>query len=338
MDKTHISVQNLSIYYDGQPGLRNISVDIPDKKITAIIGPSGCGKSTLLKSFNRLLDEQDKMKIKGTVLVDGEDIYDGKVDVTQIRKKMGLLSQRPQVLPMSIYDNVAYGPRIHNQKDKHKLDKIVQEHLENAGLWEEVKSRLHSPASKLSIGQQQRLCLARGLAVNPEVILGDEPTSALDPISAETIERRFLELKKDYTIVLVTHILRQAKRLADYVVFLYMGHLIEHGPADEFFNKPKYEKTQAYINGQFIVEHAIDRELDLRGTRCPENFDRVRSTLEEMPAEDILKLIVDYEAAINIFAREVDRAGHRVLEATRIGKASWEIVIKKEKPIISFQI
>jgi len=335
MDKTHISVQNVSVYYAGHPGVKNIAVDIPQRKITAIIGPSGCGKSTLLKSFNRLLDEQEGMKIKGKILIDGEDIYDSKTDVTLVRKKMGLLSQRPQVLPMSIFDNVAYGPRIHGQGNKKELETIVEKYLRIAGLWDEVKNRLHTPASKLSIGQQQRLCLARGLAVEPEVILGDEPTSALDPISAETIERRFLELKKDYTIVLVTHFLRQARRLADYVIFLYMGHLIEHGPADEFFNNPKYAKTQAYLSGQFIEEHKIDDELDLKGTKCPENFKQVWTVLEKMPSSRILRVTVDYEEAVREISKAVEHQGHRVLEAKRVGKTNWEIIAKKEHSILS---
>ncbi|MDI6784242.1 MAG: phosphate ABC transporter ATP-binding protein PstB [bacterium] len=255
--KTHISVRNLSVAYDTQQALNNITLDIPDKKITAIVGPSGCGKTTLLKSFNRLIDLQDGVKVTGKVLVDGEDIYDPKVEVTHLRKKMGLLSQRPQVLPLSIYENIAYGPRIHGIKDKKELEAIVEKYLKIASLWNEVKERLHAPASRLSIGQQQRLCLARGLAVDPEVILGDEPTSALDPISAEGIEQRFLELKNEYTIVLVTHILRQAKRLADYVIFLYLGNLIEHGPAEQIFNNPQDPKTQAYISGKFIGEKTI---------------------------------------------------------------------------------
>lgn len=250
--KSHISIKNLNVYYGDQQALNHISLDIPDKKITAIIGPSGCGKSTLLKSCNRLIDLQEGVRVTGEVLVDGENIYDPAVDVMRLRKKMGLLSQRPQVLPLSIYDNVAYGPRIHGIKNKKELDMIVEKHLKIASLWSEVKDRLHASASRLSIGQQQRLCLARGLAVDPEVILGDEPTSALDPISAEGIEQRFLELKNDYTIVLVTHILRQAKRLADYVVFLYLGNLIEHGPAEQVFNNPQNPKTQAYISGKFL--------------------------------------------------------------------------------------
>lgn len=250
--KSHISIKNLSVKFGDHQVLNNISLDIPDKKITAIIGPSGCGKTTLLKSLNRLIELQDGVNIRGSVLVDNEDINDPRVEITHLRKKMGLLSQKPQVLPMSIFDNVAYGPKIHGIRDKNKLNEIVEHYLKQSSLWNEVKDRLHKPASKLSIGQQQRLCLARGLAVEPEIILGDEPTSALDPISAEHIERRFLELKDQYTIVLVTHSLRQAKRLADYVVFLYLGGLIEHGPAEKFFIEPKDQKTKAYLTGSFI--------------------------------------------------------------------------------------
>lgn len=255
--RTHISVKGFNVWYGEHKALDNITVDIPDKKITAIIGPSGCGKTTLLKSFNRLIELQDGVRTGGQVLVDGEDINDPKVEVTHLRKKMGLLFQRPQVLPMSIYDNVAYGLRVHGVKDKKSLDEKVRHYLEEANLWDEVSARLRGPAASLSIGQQQRLCLARGLAVKPEIILGDEPTSALDPISAERIERKLLALKDQYTIVLVTHILRQARRLADYVIFLYMGSLIEHGPAREFFENPRDHKTKAYISGQFIEDTAV---------------------------------------------------------------------------------
>ncbi len=247
--KTHISVRDLSVYYGEEAALKNITVDIPDKKITVIIGPSGCGKTTLLRSFNRLVDAVDGVKVSGEVLVDGENIFAPNVEVTRFRKKMGLLSQRRYPLPMSIYDNVAYGPRIHGIKDKKRLDEIVEHYLRESSLWDEVKGKLHSPASALSIGQQQRLCLARGLAVEPEIILGDEPTSALDPRSSQRIEARFLELKNDYTIVVVTHILRQAKRLADYVIFLYLGKLIEHGPAAQIFENPREKMTKEYIQG-----------------------------------------------------------------------------------------
>lgn len=247
--KTHISVQNLNVFYGIEQALKNITVDIPEKKITAIIGPSGCGKTTLLKSFNRLIDSIDGIKVSGKVLVDGKNIFNPKVEVTHIRKKMGLLSQKPYPLPMSIYDNVAYGPKIHGIKDKKELSKIVEHYLKESSLWDEVKDRLHTPASRLSVGQQQRLCLARGLAVEPEIILGDEPTSALDPKSSQRIEQRFLELKKQYTIIIVTHILRQATRLADYVIFLYLGELIEYGPAGDVFNNPKEKMTKEYIKG-----------------------------------------------------------------------------------------
>src|SRR4030042_2155582 len=249
--KSHIKVRNLNVYYGSAHILKDITIDIPEKKITAIIGPSGCGKTTLLKCFNRLIDLQDNVMLTGQVFVDDTDIFDNSTEVIQLRKKMGLLFQKPQILPMSIYDNVAYGPRIHGLKNNKKLSEIVQHYLQEVSLWEEVKDRLHDSAARLSVGQQQRLCLARGLANEPEIVLGDEPTYALDPISAEKIEKKFLELRKNYTIVLVTHILRQAKRLADYVVFLYLGNLIEQGPAEQVFNHPQDPKTQADISGRF---------------------------------------------------------------------------------------
>jgi phosphate transport system ATP-binding protein len=239
-ERTHISIRDLNVYYGTLQVLKGISLDIPDRKITAIIGPSGCGKTTLLKSLNRLLDTVDGVRVDGRILV----------EVTAVRKKMGLLSQKPQVLPMSIFDNVAYGPKLHGVKDKARLDFIVRNHLVEAGLWDEVKDRLHNPASRLSVGQQQRLCLARGLAVGPEIILGDEPTSALDPQSSQRVERKLIDLKNDYTVIVVTHILRQARRIADYVVFLYLGELVEHGPAEEIFSNPKNPRTRAYMTGE----------------------------------------------------------------------------------------
>jgi phosphate transport system ATP-binding protein len=327
---THISVKNLSVWYGEHQALNNVSIDIPDKKITAIIGPSGCGKTTLLKSFNRLIDLQDGIRVNGQVLVDGEDIYDPKVEVTHLRKKMGLLSQKPQVLPLSIYENVAYGPRIHGIKDKKKLDTIVEHYLKESSLWNEVKERLHSPASKLSIGQQQRLCLARGLAVEPEAILGDEPTSALDPISAERIEQRFLGLKNQYTIILVTHSLRQARRLADYVVFLYLGSLIEHGPAIEFFRNPKETKTRDYINGHFIEEKKIDKELNLKGTVCPANFVKAKLALEELEMGQVLRITVDYEPAVSEVPKAMEFEGQKVLGVNQLNATDWEIIIEKQ--------
>lgn len=251
MANPHISVYNLNVFYGDRHAVKDLSVEIPERQITAIIGPSGCGKTTFLKSLNRLVELVEGTKISGQVLVHGLDIYRPDVDVTEVRKRIGLLSQRPYPLPMSIYDNVAFGPRLNGPKGRQELDRIVEDHLRAAGLWDEVEDRLHAPASRLSAGQQQRLCLARGLAVEPEVLLGDEPTSALDPISAQHIERRLLDLKENYTIVIVTHILRQARRLADYVIFLYLGELVEHGPAADFFNHPQEARTRAYIRGEF---------------------------------------------------------------------------------------
>ena len=249
MTEPEIKILDLNVYYGKHHILKNITVKIPRNQITTIIGPSGCGKTTLLKSFNRLIDLTDDVKVKGNIIVDGISVYDHKLDVTLIRKKMGLLSQKPCPLPLSIYDNVAYGPRIHGEKDLDKLDKIVEHYLRTVGLWNEVKNRLDEPASQLSVGQQQRLCLARGLAVEPEIILCDEPTSALDPISAQRIEKLLLKLKSKYTVVLVTHTLRQAKRVADYVIFLYFGKLIEHGPSHMIFNNPTHKKTIQYMKG-----------------------------------------------------------------------------------------
>ncbi len=247
--EAHIQARNLSVDYSGHTALKNVSVEIPKSQLTAIMGPSGCGKTTLLKSMNRLLELSDDVRISGQVLIDGIDIYDPTIDVTEVRKKTGLLAQRPYPLPMSIRDNVAYGMRIHGTRKGREADRAVQHYLELAGLWEEVKDRLKSPAARLSIGQQQRLCLARGLAVEPEIILGDEPTSALDPISAQHIEARLQELRERYTIVLVTHTLRQARRLADYVIFMYLGEVVEAGPAHEVFEHPREARTKAFIEG-----------------------------------------------------------------------------------------
>jgi phosphate transport system ATP-binding protein len=250
--EAHIEIRNLNVHYGESQALKGVNLSIPKQQITVIMGPSGCGKTTLLMSLNRFLELTDDTHLEGTILIDGQDIYTPSVDVTEIRKKTGLLAQRPYPLPMSIYDNVAYGLRIHNMCRKgRELDAKVRHYLEMAGLWEEVEGRLHAPASGLSIGQQQRLCLARGLAVEPEILLGDEPTSALDPISAQHIEKRLLELKSEYTIVLVTHILRQARRLADYVIFMYLGEVVECGPAHEVFENPRQERTRAYLEGQF---------------------------------------------------------------------------------------
>jgi phosphate transport system ATP-binding protein len=247
----HIQVKNLNVYYGKQQALKDVNIEIPKNQITVIMGPSGCGKTTLLKTFNRFLELTDDTQLTGEVLVDGQNIYDRDVDVTEVRKVVGLLAQRPSPLPMSIYDNVVYGMNIHRmKKDRREYKAAVRHYLEIAGLWEEVHKRLHDPATSLSIGQQQRLCLARGLAVEPEIILGDEPTSALDPISSQNIESRLIDLKQQYTTVIVTHTLRQAKRLADYVIYMYLGEVVEAGTADEVFHNPKHERTRAYLEGQ----------------------------------------------------------------------------------------
>ena len=250
--ESHIQIRNLYAQYRESLALKDVNLDIPKQQITVIMGPSGCGKTTLLKTMNRFLELTEGAQVTGQILIDGENIYAPGMDVTEIRKKTGLLAQHPYPLPMSVQDNVAYGLRLHRMYKKGgDLDAKVRHYLEVAGLWEEVKDRLHKPATSLSIGQQQRLCLARGLAIEPEILLGDEPTSALDPISAQHIEKRLLDLKQQYTIVLVTHILRQAKRLADYVVFMYLGEVVESGPAHEVFTNPKQERTRAYLEGQF---------------------------------------------------------------------------------------
>src|SRR5215470_10480925 len=244
-----ISVRHLNLSVNGNHILKDISVDIPDKKITCIIGHSGCGKSTLLKTLNRLNDDVAGIEINGHIYIDGEDLFGKNAEVTHIRKKIGLVAQRPTPLPMSIFDNVAYGCRIHGIRKKSELKAIVETNLRAVGIWEEVKNRLHGSASALSIGQQQRLCLARGLAVQPEFILGDEATSALDPVSSRLIEDLFVELKQKYGIILVTHTLRQALKMADFVIFIYMGKIIETGSAKDLLEHPKEELTKQYLSG-----------------------------------------------------------------------------------------
>ena len=298
MSEIHIEIDNVNAYYNGNHALKNISVKIQKKQITAIIGPSGCAKSTLLKCMNRLIDLTDGVTYSGKILIDNEDIFARKTDIVNIRKKMGLLAQKPIPLPMSIYDNIAYGPKIHGTKKKPDLDAIVEKYLKLVGLWEEVKGRLNSPASQLSLGQQQRLCLARGLAVEPEIILCDEPTSALDPVSSQHIEQQLLKLKKDYTIVIVTHNIHQAMRLADYVIHLYLGELVEHGLANEVFENPKEERTRAYINGIFSPDLKIDSEENLKGKMCPYNFVYARQALHNLEDGKILKIIVDDPLAV----------------------------------------
>ena len=249
--ETKISTSDLNLYYGNNHALKNINLDIYENQITAFIGPSGCGKSTYLKTLNRMNDLVPNVTINGKVWIDGEDIYDPKVDTTLIRKKVGMVFQQPNPFPMSIYDNIAYGPRIHGIKGKAELDAIVEKSLRGAALWDEVKDRLKRSALGLSGGQQQRLCIARALAVEPEILLMDEPTSALDPISTLKIEDLMGELKKNYTVVIVTHNMQQATRIADYTAFFLVGEVVEYAPTTDLFSHPREKKTEDYITGRF---------------------------------------------------------------------------------------
>ena len=249
--ETKISTSDLNLYYGNNHALKNINLDIYENQITAFIGPSGCGKSTYLKTLNRMNDLVPNVTINGKVWIYGEDIYDPKVDTTLLRKKVGMVFQQPNPFPMSIYDNIAYGPRIHGIKGKAELDAIVEKSLRGAALWDEVKDRLKRSALGLSGGQQQRLCIARALAVEPEILLMDEPTSALDPISTLKIEDLMGELKKNYTVVIVTHNMQQATRIADYTAFFLVGEVVEYAPTTDLFSHPREKKTEDYITGRF---------------------------------------------------------------------------------------
>ena len=246
-----ITVKNLDLYYGDHKALNGISMDIERNSITAFIGPSGCGKSTFLRTLNRINDLIPNVKIDGEVIYDGKNIYDKNVDIYNLRKEVGMVFQKPNPFPMSIYDNVAYGPRTHGIRNKKELDKIVEESLKNAAIYDEVKDNLKKSALSLSGGQQQRLCIARALAVKPKVLLMDEPTSALDPISTGKIEELALELKKDYTIVIVTHNMQQALRISDKTAFFLLGDLIEYDDTQKIFSMPKNKKTEDYITGRF---------------------------------------------------------------------------------------
>jgi phosphate transport system ATP-binding protein len=242
-----LRIVNLNVYADKHHILKNINLEIPKNKITVLLGPSGCGKTTILKCMNKLTDLYKELKVSGSIFIEEDDILNTTTNISVLRQKMGLLSQRPYPLPVSIYKNVAYGIKLKGIRDKKLIEYSVEKNLREVGLWDEVKNRLHMPATSLSIGQQQRLCLARGLAVKPRIILADEPTSALDPISSKIIENLFRDLKKHYTIILVTHVLRQAMRLADHVVFMSYGEIIEQGSPDKLFKKPKTDKLKEYL-------------------------------------------------------------------------------------------
>ena len=246
-----IDVSNMDLYYGDFHALKNINLSIDANEVTAFIGPSGCGKSTLLKSINRMNDLVPGCRITGEMLLDGENIYGGKMDVNGLRKRVGMVFQKPNPFPMSIYDNIAYGPRTHGVRSKAKLDDIVEQSLRQAAIWDEVKDRLKKSALGMSGGQQQRLCIARALAVEPEILLMDEPTSALDPISTLKIEDLMGELKKNYTVVIVTHNMQQATRIADYTAFFLVGEVVEYAPTTDLFSHPREKKTEDYITGRF---------------------------------------------------------------------------------------
>ncbi len=251
MDDTIISARGLNLYYGENHALKDVMIDIPEREITALIGPSGCGKSTFLRTLNRMNDLIPSVKIEGSLTYRGHEIYAPDQDVTALRKNIGMVFQKPNPFPMSIYDNVAYGPRTHGIRNKVKLDEIVEESLRGAAIWDEVKDRLKKSALGLSGGQQQRLCIARALAVKPDVLLMDEATSALDPISTSKIEDLAVELKKDYTIIMVTHNMQQAARISDNTAFFLLGELVEFGNTEQIFSMPKDKRTEDYITGRF---------------------------------------------------------------------------------------
>ena len=251
MENSKVSIQNMDLYYGDFHALKNLNLEIPANQVTAFIGPSGCGKSTCIKSLNRMNDLIDGCKITGTIKIDGEDIYDPRTDVTLLRKRAGMVFQKANPFPMSVYDNIAYGPRVHGIKSRAKLDEIVENSLRGAALWDEVKDRLKKSALGLSGGQQQRLCIARALAVEPDILLMDEPTSALDPISTLKIEDLMEELKKDYTVIVVTHNMQQAARVADMTAFFLLGEIIEFDKTQLMFSTPRDKRTEEYITGRF---------------------------------------------------------------------------------------
>lgn len=250
-NKIKVKVENLNLYYGENHALKDVNMDIQENAVTAFIGPSGCGKSTFLKTLNRMNDLVYGVRIDGKVLLDGEDIYDPSVDTTILRKKVGMVFQQPNPFPMSIYDNIAYGPRVHGIRDKKRLDQIVEESLRGAAIFDEVKDRLKKSAMGLSGGQQQRICIARALAVQPEVLLMDEPTSALDPISTAKIEELMEDLKKKYTVIVVTHNMQQATRVSDQTAFFLVGEMVEFGDTKQIFSYPQDKRTEDYITGRF---------------------------------------------------------------------------------------
>jgi len=309
--------------------LKDISLEIPERKIVCVIGPSGSGKTIFLRCFNRFIDFNEGLKARGRIMFEGVNILDDSVDVTELRTKVGMITQKPSPLPMSVYDNVAYGPRIHGVGDKAALDGIVKESLSHAALWDELKNRLGEPAARLSIGQQQRLSLARLLAVKPKVLLCDEATSALDPVSSRKIEDQIMKLGRDYTIIMSTHNIHQAKRLADHVIYLYLGSLIEHGPAKELFHNPKHERTKAYIKGEYYEDYTVDQELDLREYGTPVNFLKVKEAIDGLRQEQVLRVVVNTREALRDLPRGLETDGHKIIHRKQISEHDWEIVVRK---------
>jgi phosphate transport system ATP-binding protein len=325
----YISIEDVNVTFGEKSILKDISLRIPEKKVTCIIGPSGCGKTIFLRCFNRFIDFNEDLSVSGSIMWDGINALDDSIDVTKLRTQVGMVSQRPYPLPMSIYDNVAYGPRLHGTRDRKLLDPIVEESLKEAALWEELKDRLGDPATKLSIGQQQRLSIARVLAVKPKILLCDESTSALDPVSSHKIENLLMNLRKNYTLLMTTHNIHQAKRLADYVVYLYLGSLIEYGPAKDMFQNPTQERTRAYIKGEYYEDYHIDRELDLREYGPPANFLKVKEAMGKLNLEQVLRILVDTREALRDIPKGLETDGHKIIHRKKLDDGNWEIVARK---------
>jgi phosphate transport system ATP-binding protein len=325
----NILVEDLNIFKGEKNLLKDINLQMPEKKIICVIGPSGCGKTIFLRCFNRFIDFDEDLRLSGRILFDGINILDPAVDVISLRTKIGMILQKPYPLPMSIYDNIAYGPRLHGVKDKETLERIVEDSLKQAALWDETKERLRDPAAHLSIGQQQRLSLARVLAVKPKVLLCDEPTSALDPVSSKKIEDQIMKLGKDYTILMSTHNIHQAKRLADYVIYLYLGNLIEHGPAKKMLQNPITERTRAYLKGEYYEGYTTDAELDLRGYGTPANFLKVKEAMDGLRMEQVLRIVVNTLEALRDIPAGLKTDGHKIIHKKQLSDNDWEIVVRK---------
>lgn len=329
MAEKYIRVEDLNVSFEEKSLLKDINLQIPEKKVVCIIGPSGCGKTMFLRCFNRFIDFNEDLSVSGRIMIDGINTLDKSLDVIKLRTKVGMIPQKPYPLPMSIYDNVAYGPRLHGTNDKKTLDAIVEESLKEAALWDELKDRLNEPAAKLSIGQQQRLSIARVLAVKPIVLLCDEPTSALDPVSSHKIEDLVNKLRRNYTILMSTHNIHQAKRLADYVVYLYLGSLIEYGLAKDLFQNPKHERTKAYIKGEYYEEYTVDVELDLREYGPPTNFMKVKEKMDRLNVEQVMRIIVDTREALRDIPKGLETDGHKIIHRKKLDDGNWEIVARK---------